>query len=401
VSTAGHIVGGTGVRLWGLDGAERLARQLRAAGVPRLIGNGDGAPGGGSVLLVRGDYLFEDRTIADLARRPGVAVLDSQARPVAVHVAAADLAIARTVLEGGGDAGSLRGVRCESPESLSKSFVRKLHKSTPPVVLPVRAERAAALERHLFDGSYKGVTDLVTKWVWPAPARAVTRVCARAGIPPNAVTAVSLTLVVLATVLFAQGHFGSGLVLAWIMTFLDTVDGKLARVTVTSTRFGHYFDHVIDTVHPPIWYFAWAWGLTGGPPAIRELAPLLAAILVFYVAGRLVETTFKHFVGIGTLFTWRPFDSYFRLVMARRNPNLLLLTASLLIGAPTAGLWAVGIWTVLSTIVLAVRLAQAVRARSRAGALRPWLDEAGAEGVASPWARPFVSDLAAVRHLVH
>ena len=28
------------------------------------------------------------------------------------------------------------------------------------------------------------------------------------------------------------GWFGAGLVCAWIMTFLDTVDGKLARVTV-------------------------------------------------------------------------------------------------------------------------------------------------------------------------
>ena len=107
------------------------------------------------------------------------------------------------------------------------------------------------------------------------------------------------------------------------MTFLDTVDGKLARVTVTSTPLGHYFDHSIDSVHPPIWYFAWAWGVTGGVPGIWTLAPLLVAILVAYVAGRLIETIFKHFVGGCSLFTWRPFDSYFRLIMARRNPNLL------------------------------------------------------------------------------
>ena len=107
----------------------------------------------------------------------------------------------------------------------------------PPVVLPARADRAAALERHLFDGSYKGVTDLVTKWVWPAPARAVTRVCARLGIAPNAVTAVSFALGRCSRRCSSrEGRFGAGLVLAWVMTFLDTVDGKLARVTVTSTR---------------------------------------------------------------------------------------------------------------------------------------------------------------------
>ena len=52
------------------------------------------------------------------------------------------------------------------------------------------------------------------------------------------------------------------------MTFLDTVDGKLARVTVTSTKLGNVFDHGIDLVHPPLWYLAWGIGLALEPPAI-------------------------------------------------------------------------------------------------------------------------------------
>ena len=42
------------------------------------------------------------------------------------------------------------------------------------------------------------------------------------------------------------------------MTFLDTVDGKLARVTLTSSPFGNVLDHSLDLIHPPFWY--WAWG---------------------------------------------------------------------------------------------------------------------------------------------
>ena len=404
---AACLVGADEVRLWGIGGGERLTRQLRAAGIARVLRADETPPAAGGVLVLRSDYLFEDRTLADLLARPGVVLVASSANgtptstAVAAHVPAAALANACDAVRSG-HAPAIAGLAIETPESLSTAFVRKLHKTAPPVVLPVRAERAAALERRLFDGSYKGVTDLVTKWVWPAPARAATRLCARLGIPPNAVTATSFALVVLVTVLFAEGRFGLGLALAWIMTFLDTVDGKLARVTVTSTPLGHYFDHSIDSVHPPIWYLAWAWGVTGGPPALWSLAPLLAGILVFYVAGRLIETTFKHFVGGGTLFTWRPFDSYFRLVMARRNPNLILLTAFWLAGAPRAGLVAVGAWTVFSTVVLAVRLAQGAYARSRHGALRPWLEEVGENPSAvAAWARPFVADLAAVRHLVH
>lgn len=401
-----EIVGTSQVRLWGIDGAERLARQLRSAGVGTVLRAGAAPPAGGSIVLLRCDYLFEDRTIADLLAHAGVVLTasgsDQEGIAVAAHVPVNELALTRTALAGGVGANTIPGVVIRTPESLSTSFVKQLHKSAPPVVLPVRHDRAAALERHLFDGSYKGVTDLVTKWVWPAPARVVTRVCARLGIRPNAVTAVSLALVVIVTLLFAEGRFASGLVLAWAMTFLDTVDGKLARVTVTSTPAGHYFDHSIDAVHPPIWYFAWGWGVMDGVPGVWTLAPLLGALLVGYLIGRLIESTFEHVVGGGTLFTWRPFDSYFRLVMARRNPNLLLLSGFLAVGAPGAGVVAVSVWTVLSTVILGLRLLQAVYQRSRYGVLRFWLAEHdGAGGPVPAWARPFVTDLAAVRHLVH
>ena len=59
----------------------------------------------------------------------------------------------------------------------------------------------------------------------------------------------------------ARGAFLSGLVCAWAMTFLDTVDGKLARVTLTSSRIGDVMDHGLDLVHPPFWWWAWGIGL--------------------------------------------------------------------------------------------------------------------------------------------
>ena len=45
------------------------------------------------------------------------------------------------------------------------------------------------------------------------------------------------------------------------MTFLDTVDGKLARVTLRSSPFGNVYDHSIDLIHPPFWWWAWIVGL--------------------------------------------------------------------------------------------------------------------------------------------
>jgi phosphatidylglycerophosphate synthase len=196
---------------------------------------------------------------------------------------------------------------------------------------------------------------------------------------PNQVTAASLVLVVVAGVLFVRGEFGWGLVAGWIMTFLDTVDGKLARVTITSTKLGNVFDHGIDLVHPPFWYLAWGMGLALSPPAIAgiPLSFLYWVILVGYVGGRLCEGAFQLFVARFSIFTWRPFDSWFRLIAARRNPNMLAFTVGLACGRPDLGLFAVAAWTALSTALLLLRLLLAGFAKWRRKAIRSWLSEIG------------------------
>ena len=65
---------------------------------------------------------------------------------------------------------------------------------------------------------------------------------------------------------------------------------------------------------------------------------------------RLEEGLFGVVFGVG-MHVWRPFDSRFRLITARRNPNLLLLTASMLFGRPDLGIIAVAAWTALSLLV--------------------------------------------------
>ena len=398
------LVGGSGVRLWGLDGAERLRRQLRAIGVARIAAEGT-LPSDASVLLLRADYLFDDRTLRDLVARPGTVLVPEgagvNAAAAAAHVHGDAVRVAAAALRGETAATAIPSATVCTPSTLSSVYVRELLQAAPPMLLPIRGERRAALERYLFDGAYKGVTDLVTKWVWPAPARQVVRLCAWLGIGPNAVTATSLVLVLVVIALFAGAHFGVGLLLAWTMTFLDTVDGKLARVTVTSTPAGHYFDHVMDLIHPPFWYLAWAYGVAGGLPAFGEFTPLLLIIVVGYIAGRLAESFFKWYVSGFSMFTWRPVDSYIRLIMARRNPNLLWLTGFTLGGNPQGGLVAVAVWTVVWSLVLWLRFAQGAAARARHGPLRPWLAELeGDLTQLPPYARPFAPNLSTVRQLV-
>jgi phosphatidylglycerophosphate synthase len=376
------VLGDSAIRLWGLTPAERLARQLRAERIRVARDDSSALAPNTTVLLLRGDCLYDVRVIRGLAKSREALLevdIDGRTMPVAAHVGADRAAAAKEVLQGTAPGVGVAGIATVGLSDVAKGYEAGLKKLDRPFVVPITEERLSALERLTFSGAYKGVTDLVTKFVWPAPAQRVTRWCANVGMTPNQVTGLSLVLVIVAGVLFARGQFGWGLLAGWIMTFLDTVDGKLARVTITSTKLGNVFDHGIDLVHPPLWYFAWGTGLGLAPPEIAgiPLVSLYWAILLGYVGGRLCEGAFQLFIARFSIFTWRPFDSWFRLIAARRNPNMIMLTASLALGRPDLGLLAVAVWTVASTLLLVARLLYAAAAKLSGRAIRSWLSEIG------------------------
>lgn len=372
-----EIVGESAVPLWGLGGRKRLQRLL--SGLPGVsLSMNIGVPGrppveDADVLLLRGDYLFDPRVLRALVAEAGPLVLaaDEGARVAAVRGLAHEHQKLLQTLQAD-DPQCLPEAVLRRPADVAAAYQGRLRSHTPPRVVAIDAGRRRELENALFADAYKGVTDLVTKWLWPAPARAATRLAVAVGLRPNQVTLVSLLLAVLAAAAFYQGAFGWGLAAGWLMTFLDTVDGKLARVTVTSSRFGDVLDHGLDLIHPPFWYLAWGLGLSGSWSLAPELTTTLWLIFAGYLGGRLCEGAFQLFLAPFSIFVWRPFDAFNRLVTARRNPNLILLTLGWAVGRPDLGLWAVMVWHLASTLVLGARLAVAALARQR-GPLGSWL----------------------------
>lgn len=383
------------VKIWGMTCRERMVRVLGAMGGVRIVADLAVLHANAPVLILRADHLIDDRLIHYLAATPDMLLLNEdggEKTAVAAHVSGSIAHQTHTAMTDP-EKPLPPGVRIQTLDSLALSFQEKLRKFDPPFVLPVSADRQRRLERGLFAWSYKGVTDLVTKWVWPHPAQWAVRQCVRLGIQPNHVTLTSLILVVLAGGLFIRGQYGWGLAVAWVMTFLDTVDGKLARVTVTASRFGHYFDHLIDLFSPPVWYMLWGLGLKYAYPGglFYALDRVIWLMLIGYVAGRLVELTFKKCLGRFGIFCWQPMDSCFRLVTARRNPCLILLTFFTLWGRPDLGLLAVAFWTLLSSVFLLLRLAWASLIRIREGSLTTWfVDARRSRDLNSPAVRWFI-----------
>ncbi|HMA14456.1 MAG: CDP-alcohol phosphatidyltransferase family protein [Bacteroidota bacterium] len=373
---AACILGDAPAQVWYDSTARRLRRGLARAGAADFAAEGDLPQRDGPVVVLRGDAVIDGPLLQALLRSPGAVLLsngDPAGRPIAAHAPAGLAAAAAQALRSGEIAALPSGLRVVTAADLGASYWAALRKREEPYALLVRPERIARIEWRMFMGTYKGATDLVTKWLWPWPAFHATKLCARLGVTPNQVTFASLLLVIAAFIWFWQGAWWPGLAAAWGMTFLDTVDGKLARITMQSSKWGNAFDHGIDLVHPPFWYWAWAVGLQNSAHAVDDAALLLmlAVIVGGYVLQRAVEGIAIWRLGL-EIHIWRRIDTWFRLVTARRNPNLLLLTLFSAFGRPDLGLAAVAVWTAVCLALHLVQLGQGLVA-ARGGRLKSWM----------------------------
>ncbi|WP_366515664.1 CDP-alcohol phosphatidyltransferase family protein [Solimonas marina] len=368
------LVGHSHLKIWGLTGEERLRRQLRALGIAQV--SDDVATAGAQaapVLLLHGEWVFDETLVQAMAKTEvGTLLVDEAANRIVAALVAPAQAAAVAALLGQMPEALPDACVAKSPSGVAGTYNHRLRKREIPYLGRLEATQIAEMERRTFGASYKGVTDLVTKYVWPWPARHVTALCARRGVAPNHVTFLGLIFTIIAFYQFKAGHYGFGLVAAWLMTFLDTVDGKLARVTLQSSTFGDIFDHGIDLIHPPFWWWAWFTGLGAvGLAGLPHLDWALWVILVGYVAQRIEEGIFKPLCGVG-MHVWRPFDSFMRLITARRNPNLLILTLSALVGRPDIGFAIVAVWVLICFVIHAVVIVQGLLAK-RHGPLKSWL----------------------------
>lgn len=380
------VIGQCDTRIWGLAPAERHVRAFARAGVAAVLKAGEPVPAEGSRVMIRAEYVIAEELVRALVETPGV-ILAVEGRnsgekvAVAAHAEGALAEAAAAFLARGafgpGDPAP-EGLRVVGPGEIGSQYNQMLRKRMVPFVLSLADRPLAEIEKNTFSAVYKGSTDFVTKWCWPLPARWATRWAAAWHITPNTITTVSLVFVVLATYLFAEGYFLAGVAAAWFMTFLDTVDGKLARVTLTSSKWGNLYDHGIDLIHPPFWWGAWWFGLQGvSDPALQPSLDLaLWIILVGYVAGRLLEGVFLWSFKIQT-HIWRPLDHYFRTITARRNPNLAIMMVGALVGRPDLGFLAVAGWTLFCLLFHALRILQALFVRARGGRISSWLKEPG------------------------
>jgi len=373
------IIGDSPVKMWGMSPSERLQKQFSAQKISKTVSIEEAANQSGPVIFVRGDVVIDTPLIPVLVKGEEIALTletGDGGRPIAICTDGAKALQVAEVFAGNLDVKELE-IPVSAPSQLGAGFWGELRKKETPYVAEVSDNDNQALEWRMFMGTYKGATDFVTKHAWPRPAFYVTRAIAPTRITPNMVTLLSALMVVAAYFLFAYGHYGWGVCAAWFMTFLDTVDGKLARTTLTSSYWGGHFDHGIDLLHPPFWYYAWGVGLSasGFGWTNEFLWMIIGIILAGYVVQRLIELVGKLVLGYH-IHVWRRVDTTFRQYTARRNPNLFLLMIFAMIGRPDWGLLAVVAWILICLVLHMVQIVQVLMAKRAGRSLKSWMEQA-------------------------
>ena len=337
-----NLIGTSSGKIWGMPISKWQSRAFKKAGVSQEISS--------KIVHFDVSWVLSSALAKAFVARDKIALISDNK---ILGINGIETSVAASLI--GQPPSALSGLDIEAvyPDDLDDGYNKALRKKEPPYALNIDETPAVNIMKRQFASSYKGITDFVTKWVWPVPAFYVTRLCAALRLTPNMVTTIGLILMFAALYYFWQGQWFLGFLTGWLMTFLDTVDGKLARTTMTYSSWGNIYDHGIDLIHPPFWYWAWFVGLGGHfvwPDIMSDHMSLaLVAISVGYVVDRIIEGIFIAQHGFH-IHVWRPINSALRFITARRNPNMFIFMIGIchMPWVPEAGTWgfyAVALWT--------------------------------------------------------
>ncbi len=354
-------------------GLKPRMRAYRVAAMMGLEAAGEDAlreDGARPVMIQHGGHAVSPGWIDYLRRRPGH-VLCYRGTAVLAHASRPGERIEAQRLIGG-EGGKASVMTLIQAEDVDLAAIDQRHR---PFIAPLGEEAdCEAIERALYGAATPRVSDLISLTVMRPIGFQLTRAAARAGLTANRVTFLAALFALAAFAFFWIGSFGLGLLAAILFALADTIDGKLAKITGTSNRWGRRLDHAIDIAHPPLWYIGWMSGLEQGDKALEPVYALLllATIVAAYVAIRGSEILFErrfHFA----MHLWKPFDSRFHAVAARRNINIALLALSALLLKPEWGIQWVAFWSLVTAMILGARLAAARSALFRREKVTSWL----------------------------
>ena len=219
--------------------------------------------------------------------------------------------------------------------------VRPVCFSAPP------GQNYRVVERVILDSAQNGTLDLPAHIHGPIETAIISLLC-KTRITPNQITIGGFIIGCSATAAFLAGRVGLGIIAALLFGIVDGLDGKQARVKIETTERGKW-EHQLDYLIENSWWLAIAFNLWRSgqfPNVFYFLALLIASHLLAEFAKRRVK------IARGRLLDdVAPFDRAFRLIAARRNVYVWILTGGFLLGAFSQSYAIICGWAAVSAAV--------------------------------------------------
>ena len=227
----------------------------------------------------------------------------------------------------------------------------------PYMVRLTSADQIRSLDHLMYHRCFKGVIDAVARYGYYHLVRWITRGLSRTSLPPNLFTLLSVLGIWGAIPCFALGHVGAGVVVAWAAVLLDSIDGKLARLTLHLSEAMGRFEHIAAMPGLGLWYAALGWHYSGGDLFSARPGALAGWVLLgSFLADKIASGWFRRLFG-KELFDYRPVDAAFHLVACRRNTALLILTLGLATGTDAGAFAILTGWMGATLVFHAIRFA--------------------------------------------
>ena len=303
-------------------------------------------------IVVAADLLIDQRLLAWLTSQDTDAMLSSGAgapTELAAHLHRRSL-----------DAASPKaaGVEVVTVSQLP-SYWESMHGEVPLHLHRVASEADAEQAwQILLDHIQRRTLDLPARYFDPVFETLLVRRLAPTAITANQVTAVTTVLGFVVCALYCAGWLRAGVLLAIFVEVLDGVDGKLARITRTTSRLGEY-EHVFDFFYENSWYLGLASFLSrNGLPSAWTATAL---IIAFDLTDNIVYAVMDKKAG-RSLDNASPFLARFRLIAGRRNIYTWLFLPGFFLGVPAFSFYLAVVWAGITAAVHATwGIAEALR----------------------------------------
>jgi phosphatidylglycerophosphate synthase len=330
-----------------------------------------------SMLVIRGDAVFDSRLLQLLDAQDSAAALVDSAPPLdlqplvastpttsrgrlcgavllardwaATEVTPLDEALRKDI-----DAGRIDALDVASLAWYSGEMRRELRAYWFPSPAPGQCRVA---ERMLIEAAQKGAQDFPALVHAPIENLLVSRLW-KTAITPNQLTIFSNIVAWGVTLFFATGHLAAGAALALAVGILDGLDGKLARIKVETSKAGK-LEHWFDALFEISWWIALAYYFQSSgrlPAAFGYLALLLCAEAAAGLAKLSVIRRFGRLIDeIGD------FDRIVRLFGGRRNIYVWLFALGILFQSPVLAFEIMAWWAAATAAVQVPRAIFVVR----------------------------------------